>query len=150
MAKKVWKTVNDLGRMDGQCHNIIHPILWWAYKNREQHCLEYENIIIFWFSFYCVPLQSTCNYVFHWICEDKALCITIINVHGQYRIFRMIGCYFFSLISRPWPILQMRLIYCFRKFRDLKITWYEKWCKITLEIHCKSISANITWNRCSL
>jgi hypothetical protein len=32
--QKVWKTVNDHGRMDGQCHNIIRPVFPRAYKNR--------------------------------------------------------------------------------------------------------------------
>jgi hypothetical protein len=72
----------------------------------------------------------------------------------SYRIFRMIGRYFFSLICQARPILQMRLIYCFIKIRDLKITchWIQIWkmMQITLKIHSKSISTNITWTRCGL
>jgi hypothetical protein len=73
----------------------------------------------------------------------------------NYRFFlRTIGRYFFSLISWLFLIFQMWPIYCFMKFRDLKITciliqiW--KIMQIIFEIHCKNISANITWNSCGL
>jgi hypothetical protein len=71
-----------------------------------------------------------------------------------YHIFWTIVRYFFSLKSWPRPILRMRRIYCFIKFRSLKITCnsiqIRKIMQITLEIYCRSISANITWNRCGL
>jgi hypothetical protein len=55
----------------------------------------------------------------------------------------------FSLISWLRPILHMRPIYCFIKFKNLKITcnWIQIWKMMQMEIHCKSLSANKSWMR---
>jgi hypothetical protein len=135
--------------------NVIHGYLNCRFKNMVylsvcfcEHISEKSGIELLGQLHALVSLDiSGCN------CSDEVSCVQFLDVIS-YRIFRTIGHYFFSLKSWSRPILQMRPIYCFMKFRDLKITcnliqiW--KIMQITSEIYCKSISAHITWNRCSL
>jgi hypothetical protein len=91
-------------------------------------------------------------YLFCDMCLTKLSRSVLWDLHVPYFSDHRLLLFFFR-ISWLRPILQMRPIYCFIKFRDLKVTcnWVQIW-KIMQSpwklIHYKNISAYITWNRC--